>query len=180
MASILNTILARLNPVARAILPKTEQVFAEPVRVHDPLQYSKKLKISVQQTPGPANYMIPYMMKDFVYPQTQKEHDDLLNQYISTARFNPDWRQMGETAEHEYAKYSDTDDSPRQDIMAASSVIQNIEYDPARNIATLRIGGKDYDYNATPDELYKFLAAGSLGREMNDIKHGKSHSLRRL
>lgn len=41
-------------------------------------------------------------------------------------------------------------------------------------------GGKDYDYDATPDELYRFLAAGSLGREMNDIKHGNSHSLRRL
>lgn len=41
-------------------------------------------------------------------------------------------------------------------------------------------GDKDYDYNATPDELYAFLAAGSLGKEMNAIKQGNSHSLRRL
>lgn len=178
MAS-LNTILAKLMPVARAILPRTEQVFAEPERVHDPLHYGK-LNISVQHTDSPANYMIPYMMKDFVYPQSQQEHDDLLNQYISTAKFNPNWRQMGEQSERNYAKYSDRDTAPRQDIMAASSVIQNIEYDPSREIATLRMGGKDYSYNATPDELYAFLAAGSLGREMNDIKHGNSHSLRRL
>lgn len=137
MAS-LSTILSKLNSVARAILPKTEQVFAEPERVHDPLHYGK-LNISVQHTDSPANYMIPYMMKDFVYPQSQQEHDDLLNQYISTARFNPAWRQMGEQAEHEYAKYSDRDEHPRQDIMAASSVIQNIEYDPNRQIATLRM-----------------------------------------
>lgn len=178
MAS-LSTILAKLNPVASAILPKTEQVFSQPERVHDPLQFGK-LNIAVKQTSAPANYMIPYMMKDFVYPQTQQEHDDLLNQYISTAKFNPSWRQMGKTAEREYAKYSDVDDKPRQDIMAASSVIQNIKYDPSKEIATLHIGGKDYDYGATPDELYRFLAAGSLGREMNDIKHGNSHSMRRL
>lgn len=137
MASLSN-ILSKLNPVARAILPRTEQVFAQSERVHDPLHYGK-LNISVQETPSAANYMIPYMMKDFVYPQTQQEHDDLLNQYISTAKFNPNWRQMGEQAEREYAKYSDRDDKPRQDIYAASSVIQNIEYDPSRQIATLRM-----------------------------------------
>lgn len=137
MAS-LSSILAKLNPIARAILPRTEQVFAEPERVHDPLQYGK-LNIAVQHTSAPANYMIPYMLKDFVYPQTQQEHDDLLNQYISTARFNPAWRKMGEQAERDYAKYSDRDTEPRQNIMAASSVIQNIEYDPNRQIATLRM-----------------------------------------
>jgi len=137
MAS-LSTILSKLHPAARAMLPSTEQVFADPERVHDPLQYGK-LNISVQHTPSAANYMIPFMMKDFVYPQTQQEHDDLLNRYISTARFNPNWRQMGEQAEREYAKYSDRDSEPRQDIYAASSVIQNIEYDPNRQIATLRM-----------------------------------------
>ena len=129
---------AILSRIAKTMLPKVEQVFDQPTRVHDPMHFGK-LNISVQHTPAAANYMIPFMLKDYVYPQTQQEHDELLNQYISTARFNPAWRQMGEQAEREYAKYSDRDDRPRQDIHAASSVIQNIEYDPNRQIATLRM-----------------------------------------
>ena len=41
----------------------------------------------------------------------------------------------------------------------------------------MKMGGQWYTYSATPDQFQKFLTSGSLGREMNRIKHDRSTSM---
>lgn len=50
-------------------------------------------------------------------------------------------------------------------------------FDKDKNLAWLKMGGQWYTYSATPDQFQKFLTSGSLGREMNRIKHDRSTSM---
>lgn len=52
-----------------------------------------------------------------------------------------------------------------------SSAIQNVDYDPNSQIAsiTFKGGDKPYDYKVSPDEMKEFLDADSKGKWVNDI-----------
>lgn len=190
-AKSLNSLLpSSLSSSLSSSLPGVAKVFARTVdlsdedrvnnRVNDPLGSFKDIDIPVQHTSKPAHFMLSAMLKDYVYPQTQQEHDDLLNKYYATRQVNPLWRMQGEEAEKNYPKYSSKDSTTRKKLDAKSCFVSGIKYDPNRNQAKVMLGTKEYTYDATPDELYRFLSAGSLGREINDIKNGNSHSMRRM
>lgn len=55
-----------------------------------------------------------------------------------------------------------------------SSAIDNIDYDPVNNIAsvTFHNGSQSYDYSVTPDEMKEMMNAPSKGQWLNSIwKH---------
>lgn len=114
---------------------------------------------------------------EYVTPQTQEEHNRLLNTYYAERKTNPQWKMMGQSAEKASPHYTDKDATIRKDIGARSSVVQDIGYDKTNGLAMLKMGGKWYTYSATPEQFKTFLSAGSLGREMNNIRRGKGISM---
>lgn len=146
--------------------------------VHEELGDFGALYIPVSKTNSPANWSIGDV--DYVIPQTQDEHDALLNTFYNQRNVLPDWKERGREAEKKAKHYNSNDDSPRSDLGAKSSVIQEVAYDPDGNSAWLQMNGKWYQYSATPDQFQTFLKSGSLGKEMNRIKKGDSMSLTRI
>ncbi len=70
----------------------------------------------------------------------------------------------------------DIGDTTAQNIDAelgevVSSAIQNVDYDPNNEVAsiTFRGGDKPYDYKVSPDEMKEFLDADSKGKWVNEI-----------
>ena len=154
--------------------------FTEPV-VSERMGTFQNVQIPVQKTSGPANWWVTSPDKaELVIPQTQKEHDDLLNKYYHTRETNPMWKEMGRAAEKDSPHYNDKDNKIRGDLGARSSFVTDIVYDPNTQRAMVQLGGgKYYTYDASPEQLKAFLKAGSLGKEINRIKHGQGSSLRR-
>lgn len=136
------------------------------------------IRIPVSHLPGAAQYWGAVgNALDYVTPQTQEEHNKLLNTYYNQRTTNPKWKEMGRAAEKDSPHYNDKDNVIRKDIGARSSVVQDIGYNKDQNLAYLKIGNNWYTYAATPEQFKAFLQAGSLGREMNNIKNGKSTSI---
>ena len=136
------------------------------------------IRIPINHRPGSAqNWSANGNSLDYVTPQTQDEHNSLLNKYYPYRKTMKNWKEMGRAAEKESPHYSDTDKVIRKDIGARSSVIQDMAYDKTNKLAMLKIGGQWYTYSATPEQFKSFLQSGSLGREMNRIKNGKSTSM---
>lgn len=115
--------------------------------------------------------------RDYVTPQTQEEHNSLLNTYYPQRKVLPNWKELGRQEEQRYPKYSDKDSTPRKRLGASSSVIDDMAFDKEHNLAMLRIGDKWYTYSATPDQFQRFLMSGSLVGEMNRIKNGTTTSM---
>lgn len=136
------------------------------------------IRIPVNHRPGSAqNWSAIGNSLEYVTPQTQDEHNSLLNTYYPYRKTMKNWKEMGRAAEKDSPHYSDTDKVIRKDIGARSSVIQDMSYDKTNKLAMLKINGQWYTYSATPEEFQKFLTSGSLGREMNRIKNNKSTSM---
>ena len=150
---------------------------AEPP-VEDIMGPFQVLSLPVTKTPSSASWSTSD--EDYYTPQTQEEHDELLNTYYNTRAFNPAWKQLGEEEEQNSKHYSDKDSTFRNHETGMSNVIEGIEYDPNNNYCYLTIGGKQYQYMATPDQLKAFLTAGSLGQEMNRIKHGQGYTMTKV
>ena len=146
--------------------------------VDDRLGDFSTLFIPVSHTSGPGNWGISDV--EYVIPQTQEEHNDLLNTYYAQRKTNPQWKEMGEEEEKKAKHFNSKDGKPRTDLGAQSSVIDEIAYDPDDNSAWLQMNGKWYQYSATPDQFQTFLKSGSLGKEMNRIKKGDSMSLTKI
>lgn len=136
------------------------------------------IRIPVHHRPGSVqNWSAVGNSLDYVTPQSQNEHNSLLNKYYPYRKTMKNWKEMGRAAEKDSPHYSDTDKVIRKDIGARSSVIQDIAYNKTNELAMLKIGGQWYTYSATPEQFKSFLQSGSLGREMNKIKNGKSTSM---
>lgn len=136
------------------------------------------IRIPVIHRPGSAqNWSANGNSLDYVTPQTQEEHNSLLNKYYPYRKTMKNWKEMGRAAEKDSPHYSDTDKVIRKDIGARSSVIQDMAYDKTNKLAMLKMDGQWYTYSATPEQFKSFLQSGSLGREMNRIKNGKSTSM---
>ena len=136
------------------------------------------IRIPVHHRPGSVqNWSAVGDALDYVTPQTQDEHNSLLNTYYPYRKTMKNWKEMGRAAEKESPHYSDTDKVIRKDIGARSSVIQDMAYDKTNKLAMLKIGGQWYSYSSSPEEFKSFLQSGSLGHEMNRIKNGKSTSM---
>ena len=138
------------------------------------------IRIPVIHRPGSAqNWSANGNALDYVTPQTQDEHNSLLNKYYPYRKTMKNWKEMGRAAEKESPHYSDTDKVIRKDIGAKSSVIQDMAYDKTNKLAMLKMDGQWYTYSATPEQFKSFLQSGSLGREMDNIKNNKSTSMNR-
>ena len=136
------------------------------------------IRIPINHRPGSAqNWRANGNSLDYVTPQTQEEHNSLLNKYYPYRKTMKNWKEMGHVAEKESPHYSDTDKVIRKDIGAKSSVIQDMAYDKTNKLAMLKMDGQWYTYSATPEQFKSFLSSGSLGREMNRIKHDRSTSM---
>lgn len=136
------------------------------------------IRIPVNHRPGSAqNWSANGNSLDYVTPQTQDEHNSLLNKYYPYRKTMKNWKEMGRAAEKESPHYSDTDKVIRKDIGARSSVIQDMAYDKTNKLAMLKMDGQWYTYSATPEQFKSFLSSGSLSREMNRINHDRSTSM---
>lgn len=146
--------------------------------VDDRLGDFSTIFIPVTHTSGPGNWGIEDV--EYVIPQTQEEHNNLLNTFYAQRATNPQWKEMGEEVEKKSKHFNSKDVKPRADLGAKSSVVQEVAYDPDDNSAWLQMNGKWYQYSATPGQFQSFLKSGSLGKEMNRIKKGDSMSLTRI
>ena len=116
---------------------------------------------------------------DYFQPQTQIEHNELLNKYWPYRETMPNWKELGQEAEREAEYFNDKDTAFRKNMNAKSSLVEGVTYDPNSNLVNVMMGGKEYTYAATPDQLKRFMSAGSLGKEINRINKGRGTSLQK-
>lgn len=145
--------------------------------VDDHLGSFSALEIPVQATQQPAYWGMSATDIPYVTAQTQEEHNRLLNTFYPDRKKMKNWKEMGQKVEQRDPRYTDKDATTRKGLGAKSSVVQDIAFDKDKNLAWLKLGGQWYTYSATPDQFQKFLTSGSLGREMNRIKHDRSTSM---
>lgn len=146
-------------------------------RVDDPLGSFSAIEIPVQATQQPAYWGMAPTDIPYVTAQTQDEHNRLLNTFYPVRKTMKNWKEMGQKVEERDPRYTDKDATTRKKLGAKSSVVQDIAFDKGKNLAWLKLGGQWYTYSATPEQFQKFLTSGSLGREMNRIKHDRSSSM---
>lgn len=154
-------------------------MFDEPP-VREVMGAFQNVRVPVSYYPGQVqNWSMNPNDREYVVAQTPKEHDDLLNKYYAQRKTDPQWKEKGRKAEQDSPHYSDKDNTLRKNLGARSSFVTDIVYDPETQRAMIQLGGgKYYTYSCTPDQLRAFMSAGSLGREINNIKwnHGTSMS----
>lgn len=146
--------------------------------VHDELGNFKQVHIPVQHTGTRAFFSTN--QPEYLQPQSQSEHDDLLNSFYEQRVELPKWKEMGYEIEQEVPHYDSQDGELRTDLNAQSSVIKDVQYDPNTQTAMIQVGdkGKWYNYAASPDQLKRFFTAGSLGKEFNRIKKGNGSMMK--
>ena len=167
------------TPLFSKVVSKVLNATDEPM-VDEQMGMFGDIRIPVNHRPGSAqNWSANGNSLDYVTPQTQEEHNSLLNKYYPYRKTMKNWKEMGRAAEKESPHYSNTDKVIRKDIGARSSVIQDMAYDKTNKLAMLKMDGQWYTYSATPEQFKSFLSSGSLGREMNRIKHDRSTSMNR-
>ena len=165
--------MAIFSRVLGGILNKRED---EPM-IDDKLGSFSAIEIPVQATKQPAYWGMSSSDIPYVTAQTQDEHNRLLNTFYPDRKKMKNWKEMGQKVEERDPRYTDKDATTRKSLGAKSSVVQDIAFDKDKNLAWLKMGGQWYTYAATPDQFQKFLTSGSLGREMNRIKHDRSTSM---
>ena len=166
-SKVVGKVLGQLNEVDEPMVDEQMGMFGD-------------IRIPVIHRPGSAqNWSANGNSLDYVTPQTQDEHNSLLNKYYPYRKTMKNWKEMGRAAEKESPHYSDTDKVIRKDIGARSSVIQDMAYDKTNKLAMLKMDGQWYTYSATPEQFKSFLQSGSLGREMDNIKNDRSTSMNR-
>lgn len=139
-------------------------------------------KISIPVRYGhPKSWQLAPSHKEYLIPQTDKEHLDLLNKYYAFRATDPMWKEHGRQAEQESPHFNDKDTTLRKNIDARSSWIEGVQYDPTNKRVYIDFGGGNvYEYGATPDQFRRFMSSGSLGAQISRIKNGTSQNLTRL
>ena len=145
--------------------------------IDDKLGSFSAIEIPVQATQQPAYWGMSQSDIPYVTAQTQEEHNRLLNTFYPDRKSMENWKEMGKKVEERDPRYTDKDATTRKRLGARSSVVQDMAFDKGKNLAWLKMGGQWYTYSATPEQFQKFLTSGSLGREMNRIKHDRSTSM---
>ena len=145
--------------------------------IDDKLGSFSAIEIPVQATQQPAYWGMSQSDIPYVTAQTQEEHNRLLNTFYPDRKSMKNWKEMGQKVEERDPRYTDKDATTRKRLGAKSSVVKDMAFDKDKNLAWLKLGDKWYTYSATPDQFQKFLTSGSLGREMNRIKHDRSTSM---
>ena len=115
------------------------------------------------------NALLNNYAKDAAYRQTPEEHEALIHKYEQpgmTPMELLEATKKGIDEEKINPKYWD-DESPRWDLGGSSSFIDNVEYIPSLGIAVINIGGKEYYYPKTAEEVGDFMTSDSLGAEYN-------------
>lgn len=153
-------------------------MFEEPM-IDERMGSFQNVRVPVDYYPGrPQGWSMNASDREYVSPQTQKEHNELLNTFYAQRRTDPQWKEKGRAAEKDSPHYSDKDNSLRKNLGARSSFVTDIVYDPETQRAMIQLGGgKYYTYSCTPEQLRAFMSAGSLGREINRIKWGNGSSM---
>lgn len=113
---------------------------------------------------------------DAALAQTQKEHNDALNAYLTNAGYPPAIRkQLGQDLEKKLAKWNPkVDKSPRRPLTPSSSAISEIKINPDNTIG-IKYGpnSKSYTFRGgntvqeAAQEVLKLINSGSLGRELS-------------
>lgn len=165
--------MALFSRVLGGMLNKREE---EPM-IDDKLGSFSAIEIPVQKTASPAYWGMSSSDIPYVTAQTQEEHNRLLNTFYPDRKNMKNWKEMGQKVEQRDPRYTDKDATTRKGLGAKSSVVQDMAFDKDKNLAWLKMGGQWYTYSATPAQFHKFLTSGSLGREMNRIKHDRSTSM---
>ena len=165
--------MALFSRVLGGLLVNSED---EPM-VDDKLGSFSAIEIPVQTQEEPAYWGMSTSDIPYVTAQTQEEHNRLLNTFWPDRKRMKKWKEMGQKVEERDPRYTDKDATTRKSLGARSSVVQDMAFDKDKNLAWLKMGGKWYTYYSTPDQFQKFLTSGSLGREMNRIKHDRSTSM---
>ena len=149
--------------------------------VDDQMGSFNDIGIPVQHIPGPPQkWGLAEDLLEYLKPQSQEEHNELLNKYYAQRKTDPLWKEKGVEAEKNSPHFNSKDVKLRTKFDAKSSVIKGIAYNPNDNLAWLKMGNKWYTYSASPEQFQRFLSFGSLGREMNNIKNDKSHSMTKI
>ena len=165
--------MALFSRLVGGMLNKRED---EPM-IDDKLGSFSAIEIPVQATSQPAYWGMSSSDIPYVTAQTQEEHNRLLNTFYPDRKNMKNWKEMGQKVEQRDPRYTDKDATTRKRLGAKSSVVQDMAFDKDKNLAWLKMGGQWYTYSATPEQFQKFLTSGSLGREMNRIKHDRSTSM---
>ena len=164
-SKVVGKVLGKLNEVDEPMVDEQMGMFGD-------------IRIPVIHRPGSAqNWRANGNALDYVTPQTQDEHNSLLNKYYPYRKTMKNWKEMGRAAEKDSPHYSDTDNVIRKDIGARSSVIKDMAYDKTNKLAMLKMNGQWYTYSATPEQFKSFLQSGSLCREMDRINNDRSTSM---
>lgn len=145
--------------------------------IDDKLGSFSAIEIPVQATQQPAYWGMSPTDIPYVTAQTQEEHNRLLNTFYPDRKSMKNWKELGQKVEERDPRYTDKDATTRKRLGARSSVVKDMAFDKDKNLAWLKLGDKWYTYSATPEQFQKFLTSGSLGREMNRIKHDRSTSM---
>lgn len=145
--------------------------------IDDKLGSFSAIEIPVQATEAPAYWGMSPTDIPYVTAQTQDEHNRLLNTFYPDRKNMKNWKELGQKVEERDPRYTDKDATTRKKLGAKSSVVKDIAFDKDKNLAWLKMGQKWYTYSATPEQFQKYLTSGSLGREMNRIKHDRSTSM---
>lgn len=165
--------MALFSRLVGGMLNKRED---EPM-IDDKLGSFSAIEIPVQATSQPAYWGMSSSDIPYVTAQTQEEHNRLLNTFYPDRKNMKNWKELGQKVEQRDPRYTDKDATTRKRLGAKSSVVQDMAFDKDKNLAWLKMGGQWYTYSASPDQFQKFLTSGSLGREMNRIKHDRSTSM---
>jgi hypothetical protein len=145
-------------------------------KIKDPLGHFGDVRIPVQRTGTPAYWSTNET--EYVLPQTEQEHEDTLNRYYAMRQTMPNWRELGMLDEQQLPHINSKDSKLRKDLGARSSFVTDIVYNPSDNVAMIQLnGGKYYTYSCTPQQMQRFLSAGSLGQEINRIKRNRGTSM---
>ncbi len=145
--------------------------------IDDKLGSFSAIEIPVQATQQPAYWGMSQSDIPYVTAQTQEEHNRLLNTFYPDRKSMKNWKELGQKVEERDPRYTDKDATTRKRLGARSSVVKDMAFDKDKNLAWLKLGDKWYTCSATPYQFQKFLTSGSLGREMNRIKHNRSTSM---
>lgn len=158
-------------PISKLVNPLLEPP------VNDPLGRSGAIRVPVRRTSTPAYWGISPTNLPYVTPQSQEEHNRLLNTFYPQRATMPNWKEKGREVEKKDPRYTSRDSQPRRSIGGSSSVVEDMAFDKDKNLGWLKMNNQWYTYSSTPDQFKRFLSSGSLGREMNNIKNNKSTSM---
>lgn len=118
------------------------------------------------------------LQSDILHNQLQDPSYQFPDQYYRALAANDSdlLRRLKDRAIEEELKYprywksgDNSQRTPKPEI--TSSWVEQVDYNPNTQLASIRLNGKDYTYvGVTPDQMERFLRSDSLGRVINQSK----------